>query len=765
MMLLLPDKISSQCTPLPLPGSTCETAPLICLQNLCYTGMPGFPDGAYLGFCGTNTTVNNPVYYEMIATEESIIIVLDIGGCTGGLFELQGAIIDACPWSVANVLDCNPGVGQGQSMYLHAAGVVVGESYWLLLDGGAGARCDFTISQAYGIYSPEITGEISMLTANSGNVIQGSELSLDITSTLNYVHGYYWVLGWNGDTITSTLPNTIIEVPCDVPPGEYTICARGYSGCDTTEIQVCSVVEVLEFEDVILNPSFLCPAEFPFEWLDLTISEPGIYTQEVQHPNGCYYTATWQIDMYPDFGKGLIDTTVCQFGFQYEDHFYNTPGMYELYYPSGGLNGCDSMAVLHLSMNALNFFVEVTCVDSQYILQPYIIEHLLTSDSISYSWYDCTYDSLLSTSLSFTLDTSGCYCLVADYGFCSDTMCSTYIPAACSQTCSLVQERSCTGDSVLLTSDREFASGATFHWLIDRPDSTEQYYTGTDSLLLDFSLPGCYVASLTIITADSTFSCMDSVCVYSSGTTALLCCDQSICDFCATITVELSGTPPWTLYFSEGSHIDTILDVRTSPYSHIICPPADSTFIYQLTVIDSASQCPAGISGENHIAISLAETPVYSIVQNNDTLCVDNQNLAGYNWKGCASGQSFATTPCFIPTASGCYCVELTAQNGCSATECYDFVISSIAPILDSDILISPIPSKGVLDITLSAKVKLPAHWTLIDAWGRLIENGDLSDHFNTIRFDPRTPDGLYFLKITSATHQTKVTKLIIESP
>ncbi len=84
------------------------------------------------------------------------------------------------------------------------------------------------------------------LTANPPTVLQGGEsIALGLSNSIEDALGFYWVLGWSGDTITSTLPNITIDIPCGIDSGTYEICARAYSGCDTTDTEVCTQIEVL----------------------------------------------------------------------------------------------------------------------------------------------------------------------------------------------------------------------------------------------------------------------------------------------------------------------------------------------------------------------------------------------------------------------------------------------------------------------------------------------------------------------------------------
>jgi len=139
--------------------------------------------------------------------------------------------------------------------------------------------------------------------------------------------------------------------------------------------------------------------------------------------------------------------------------------------------------------------------------------------------------------------------------------------------------------------------------------------------------------------------------------------------------------------------------------------------------------------------------------------------MPGYRWFDCNSEETLSNAPCFSPPSTGCYCSAVTFANGCIDTACYAFIFSAIPDVVEDQILISPIPSDGTLDIRLSHKISLPVQWTLVDVWGRQLENGKLDQQLSTIPLKVVPPSGVYYFNILSAGNQTITTKLIIEAP
>src|SRR5687767_4571712 len=109
-------ELRSQCnTPDQQPTVQCVDAPFICVQNACFQ-TTGEGDPGWNGFCGANTAINNPQYFEIIPTDECIEIHIHIDGCSSGA-GLQAALVTSCEWQpcpggqapCADVLDCDPG--------------------------------------------------------------------------------------------------------------------------------------------------------------------------------------------------------------------------------------------------------------------------------------------------------------------------------------------------------------------------------------------------------------------------------------------------------------------------------------------------------------------------------------------------------------------------------------------------------------------------------------------------------------------------------
>lgn len=775
-LLSLSDLLSQCDPPLLLPSAQCEDAPLVCMQDACYT-TTNIQNNGWPGFCGPNTVIHNPQYFEIIPLESCIEILIHVDVCHAGQPALQAALVTSCEWQPCpgfnvpceDILDCDPGTQPGGTMVIDACGLTPGVSLWLIVDGSSGSICQYTIDLAEGIYEPEIDEEITGGSATPSNVCQGyDELLLSVSPLIMGAHGYLWSLEWEDLTFTSTLHETLIDISPDAPPGIWNVCAQAFSGCDTTNT-FCFQVEIFSIEDVEKEPATFCPEIFPFLWHNITITGPGTYIKSFTDNNGCSYDSIWVVEEYPEVPVGEINITHClndNFDpFIYEGEVYDNPGTYDLVYPGMGLNGCDSFAHLNLTVEGVTIFIENTCSEGQSFLSPHILDIIPPNDSITYQWYDCSLTQLLSTEQNLLIDSSGCYCLIASSESCSDTICSTYYGNPCESTCLVIPEQSCIGDSVLIFINGGDTLNASFHWLVDVRGEEDVYFSGNDSLWVMYDTSGCYRISVTIVDDTSSITCIDSVCISPPPSEVSVCCDSIICQDCTTLTFTLSGNAPWTIILSDGHSLDTITGIESSPYSHVVCVLESITNFTIIEASGSGNPCPATISNDSVQIVYYNPWPCPDcpfFFQQDSLLCASN-DLSDYKWHECNDTVVLATTQCFLPPTSGCYCLTAFATEQCELTSCMDIVLANNEPDNKSGYNILPNPTNGIVSINLTDVIDLPLYWSLYDQLGIEQHHGILLESNSGLDFGNKLSPGVYFIKIGSDQDVLGITKLIIE--
>ena len=398
-LLLSLIQLQAQCDPpAELPTVDCINAPVTCLQDACYSTL-NEPAQCCAGFCGPNTVIHNPQYFEVIPIADCIEINIHVDGCTMGA-GLQSALVTTCNWEPCpgqsvpcdDILDCDPNAFVGQTMFLSACGLTPGVSLWILIDGSNSATCQYTIEYAAGIYEPQIEEELSEGEAIPSSVCQGfDDLLLTVGPPIPNSHGYIWNLEWLGQSMTSTLPELELDIDNNAPPGTWEVCVQAFSGCDTSLIPFCFEVEIYEIDDEEKTPETFCPEEFPFSWHTVTISGPGDYFESFEDADGCRYDSTWTVEEYPEVPVGELEVLFCMNEnldpFIYEGEPYDNSGTYDLSYPGMGLNGCDSTAELILTLVGIDAFIEHECENGEFVLTVLIQELIPANADVSFEWY------------------------------------------------------------------------------------------------------------------------------------------------------------------------------------------------------------------------------------------------------------------------------------------------------------------------------------------------------------------------------------------
>jgi hypothetical protein len=751
-------KVQGQCEPIIPPTANCETAPFICFHQVCFT-TGNEPQTCCVNWCGNNTIINNPQFFSFTPYQPDVEIQIHVDDCTNGV-ALQSAILDACPWDNSSVISCDPGTPAGGTMVLVASGLIPSQTYWLLIDGSNGSECHYTFTNTFGIEFPQLPDTLDTSQSFPGDsvVCPGyQDLVLTTGPTLEGAY-YLWTFGWNGDSILSNEPTTTINLEVDAPEGQWDICVRAFTGCDTTE-SVCFQVEIVIPTAVVKDTAIMCPEAFPFLWHGQIINGPGDYSATGSDEHLCSFDSTWTVLSYPDNSPTVIDTFVCSPQFHYSGAIFDQTGQYLIVLPGENVNGCDSMVELHLEIGASDQFIELVCENDEMVLQAHLIAQDESIDTVTFEWYSCSFDSLLSSELNLIPDTTGCFSLVVNSGLCVDTISSVYNNTPCefNDECYFINSPTCAGVETLLTPVFQVPTGSSIHWLIDYPGSPGTYSGNTDSIYVTFQEPGSYPVSFTLQDSFQTYTCHANMHVNTSPEVSL-CCDQFTCDSCAFITlsnfsddpavVSLNSGPPFALQGNAMMNVE-------------ICSPFPTDVV--ITDVESAGNgCPGTIVGDTVITINPLPPAFAFIIQLEDTLCANPNDLASFKWRNCNSAEILGTAPCFAPPATGCYCLEVANALGCTYETCTDFFISSTLFIAENEIRISPNPTSGLVQIELFQSSLYLATWQLTDLQGTNILEGALIEQSNELNFTS-IPSGIYFLKINSKSNGALVRKIVIE--
>lgn len=299
-----------------------------------------------------------------------------------------------------------------------------------------------------------------------------------------------------------------------------------------------------------------------------------------------------------------------------------------------------------------------------------------TQTGIQYSWYTCGFSNLIGVGNCVTLPGTGCYCLIASLPgtTCADTLCKDIV-LPCDITCEIIGPVTvCAGTPVQFTLMTNAAPNAIINWDAELDSTHHQLFALTDTIEVVYDSIGCWNVGTQIQQANCTINCNHTICVLPAPSAEI---DGSYegCDTCHIIPVHLTGIAPWTIVVSDGSNLDTVQNILSSPYLYQVCPSFNTTTQYAVQhVWDNFGFCST--VGTGTYMVTLHQQPVASIQVNGDTLCAYPAGLF-YGWYDCGIGQYISLNQCFVPTISGCYCVTVSTAFDCVDSACTQIMVAT----------------------------------------------------------------------------------------
>ncbi len=294
--------------PLP-PSNTCLEAPLLCdLDGYCSNNSAAVNSGTPDAFCGQ---VENNNWVSFIAGSTEFIIEITVSNCNknNGL-QAQFFSTDNCRQfqSVSNCLD-----PVSDKATLKAENLIIGETYYLMMDGKGGDVCDYsykllegnTLSPAHAEIKP-----VGSLCVNSSLILESVGTSPNANLT------YHWSTP-NGNIISNS-NSSDIEIN---QPGIYKLVIENDGACiDSTEIiipiypnpladiQQPDTINCVSKSSIYLHANS-DDADNSFFWstiesnivsfentADPLVDEPGLYQVLVTNPaTGCTATALVEV--------------------------------------------------------------------------------------------------------------------------------------------------------------------------------------------------------------------------------------------------------------------------------------------------------------------------------------------------------------------------------------------------------------------------------------------------------------------------------------
>ncbi len=300
------------------------------------------------GFAGECTFVaHNMQWIAFIAGSTNLSVNLAVSNCDQG-FGLEFGLYEGIDCqNFRRISNCFGGaagiIGDGQSgTIINSEPLIVGQYYYIVMDGGFGDNCDWTFSV--------LSGSTSVLPIEESGTIIGPEAAcpeFPLTYTVDAPVGateFIWTL--NGAAVGDSSQTTEIIFPA---PGSYNLCVTSANRCEEGPPSCRNIlVEIVPPTNLT---EIVCEGEC-FAVADTLICETGLYNFMLKNQAGCDSLVTVNLTEQPTPLSNL-NLFLCT-----EDTFFigNLPfvesGNYQEILPS--FQGCDSIIDLDLEVIICN---------------------------------------------------------------------------------------------------------------------------------------------------------------------------------------------------------------------------------------------------------------------------------------------------------------------------------------------------------------------------------------------------------------------------
>ena len=317
--------------------STCATACVVCdidgftgVNNLTAQGQ-GFDN-----FC--TTQYNNMQYIAFIAGSVNLTVQVDVSNCQGGLSSLEVGFFyseDCENFEAITICDTDIESGESQT-FTNNQPLVIGQYYYLIMDGSGGANCNWTFNVLSG------TTEVLPLTT-SGDLSFPDDMcpgvDYDFSTTVETgAAAFEWTV--NGITQPGNDPTAVINFPVE---GSFEVCVTASNVCDMAPPS-CETILVRIPESLFITED-LCEGEcINYNNTDFCIT--GLFVETIPLLNGCDSSIIIDLTVHP-IEESFIDLWICS-----DEVFligttpYNMTGSYQQTILSDAM--CDSIVNLEL---------------------------------------------------------------------------------------------------------------------------------------------------------------------------------------------------------------------------------------------------------------------------------------------------------------------------------------------------------------------------------------------------------------------------------
>jgi gliding motility-associated-like protein len=325
---------------------TCQTACVICNIDG-FTGRNNNPVNGVVppGFCTTST--QNAQWIAFIAGSTSLRMEIDCSNCVQNQGIQLGLYRGANCANFQRISNCiNPLAPGNTGVFVTNQTLVIGQYYWLIIDGRDGDVCDYKVRVTSGTtLIPQLTTAPVIVGPDTicSNEVQTFRLIAPVGSS-----DFAWQVdgqpvGGNADSLELTIPAA----------GQYNICATAKNACDIAP-QGCFSLTVAPPAATTVDTFFCASRCLALE--DTSICDAGTYTFLRQTEFGCDSVVTYNLKEI-DAVVAPVKVNICAGDTLYVGPFpYTQTGQYVRTLPT--VIDCDSTVQLDLTVVVCNMKAE-----------------------------------------------------------------------------------------------------------------------------------------------------------------------------------------------------------------------------------------------------------------------------------------------------------------------------------------------------------------------------------------------------------------------
>ena len=315
--------LAQDCEEFEVAGENCETAPYICdLEGYCSNNYEAGNDGTPNAFCGQ---VETDVWLAFRAGTTFLQLEIEPYDCQNNN-GIQAAMFSTSDCETFNLVSNCFDAGSPQIFILEANSLVVGNTYYIMIDGKGGDRCNFTFNLLDGFTIPpdwSIAGEPVFGCIGEETVLNGSSLNNSAAAEFEWITDDGNIVA-GGNTLTPTVDT----------PGTYSLVVtdNAQSCTDTSSttfafypeillnIPIPQVIDCVDNQTVTLELEIAGTEDtYSFSWLNavgtevgteqnLVVDIAGIYTITViNEMTGCEKSAETEVFADVNTPVALID--------------------------------------------------------------------------------------------------------------------------------------------------------------------------------------------------------------------------------------------------------------------------------------------------------------------------------------------------------------------------------------------------------------------------------------------------------------------------